>query len=58
MLNFHVSEHLPGQKYESLATSKEVQLGSSLEEKELGYVKVLYGRYAEVYAILDFCSLC
>lgn len=54
-----MSEHLPGQKYESqLATSKEVQSGSSLEEKELGYVKVLYGRYAEVYAILDFCSLC
>lgn len=45
VLSFHVSEHLPGQKYESqLATSKEVQLGSSLEEKELGYVKVLYGR--------------
>lgn len=45
MLSFHLLEHLHGEKYESpLASSKEVQFTSYLDEKELGFIKVLYGR--------------
>lgn len=51
MLGFLVSEHSHGEMYKSLvATSKEVQFTSYLEEKELGFIKVLYGRYAKVTA--------
>ena len=55
MLGFLVSEHLHGEKYKSLvSTSKEVQFTSFLEEKELGFIKILYGRYTKVTATLDF----
>lgn len=58
MLGFLVSEHSHGEMYKSLvATSKEVQFTSYLEEKGLGFIKVLYGRYAKVTATLVLCSL-
>ncbi|KAK4603548.1 hypothetical protein RGQ29_012174 [Quercus rubra] len=47
VLGFLVSEHSHGEMYKSLvATSKEVQFTSYLEEKGLGFIKVLYGRSA------------
>ncbi|KAE8021482.1 hypothetical protein FH972_007367 [Carpinus fangiana] len=47
VLSFHVLEHLHGEKYESpIASSKEVQFTSYLDEKELGFITVLHGRSA------------
>lgn len=47
VLGFHMLEDLHGEKYKSsLASSEKVQFSSYLDEQELGFIKVLYGRSA------------